>query len=92
MTRKTKEEQLNFADAFDWKLAHGGKRANAGRKKQEPTKVVRVSQKIKIPTTAYECLIMQPVIRTILILSKWITAFVIYLATTWAIALQALIS
>ena len=42
MTRKTKEEQLNFADAFDWKLAHGGKRANAGRKKQEPTKVVRV--------------------------------------------------
>ena len=42
MTRKTKEEQLNFADAFDWKLAHGGKRANAGRKIQEPTKVVRV--------------------------------------------------
>tara|TARA_B100000519_G_scaffold203100_1_gene224068 strand:- start:1836 stop:2039 length:204 start_codon:yes stop_codon:yes gene_type:complete len=42
MTRKTKEEQLNFADAFYWKLAHGGKRAYAGRKKQEPTKVVRV--------------------------------------------------
>lgn len=42
MSRKTKEDQLNFADVFDWKLAHGGKCANAGRKKQEPTKLVRV--------------------------------------------------